>query len=39
MTESAPQSFIHYDPNRIDYSLSEEELHNLAIVDPKSETV
>ena len=29
MTEQAPQSFIHYDPNRVDYSLSEEELQNL----------
>ena len=30
MTEQAPQSFIHYDPERIDYSLSEEELTNIA---------
>ena len=30
MTEQASQSYIHYDPNRIDYSLSEEELQNLA---------
>ena len=30
MTEQASQSYIHYDPKRIDYSLSEEELQNLA---------
>jgi len=30
MTEPAPQSYIHYDPNRVDYSLTDEELQNLA---------
>ena len=30
MTEQAHQSYIHYDPNRVDYSLSGEELQNLA---------
>jgi len=30
MTEQLHHSYIHYDPSRVDYSLSEEELQNLA---------
>jgi hypothetical protein len=30
MTEQTPQSYIHYDPERVDYSLTEQELQNLA---------